>query len=154
MPSIASLFVVAVADLPLIVTESSDGSDGLYDALERHGHEVEDAYFWAGDNLLVMIQHLWRGKGISLFSVAHQREERSLNGDSGAAAVLIIGAEHKELLPKLDPSTHDLASLTAGLVAWGVPPAEARIAVKDGLALLHHQIAALQDDTVLVVHVA
>lgn len=154
MPSIASLFVVAVTDLPLIVRESSDGSGDLYNALERHGHEVEDAYFWAGQNLLVMIQHLWRSKGISLFSVGHQREERLLNGDSGTAAVLIIGPEHKELLPKLDPSTHDLSSLTAGLVAWGVAPAEARIAVKDGLALLHQQIATLEDDTVLVVHVA
>ncbi|HZM80450.1 MAG TPA: hypothetical protein VFC19_32335 [Candidatus Limnocylindrales bacterium] len=151
MPSIASLFVVAVADLPSIVAA---GSDGLLEALEGYGREIEDAYFWSGDNLLVMVQHLWRSKGISLFSVAHQRLERSLNGDSASAAVLIIGAEHKELLPKLDPSTHDLASLTAGLVAWGVPPTEARIAVRDGLALLHHQIAALPDGSVLVIHVA
>jgi hypothetical protein len=151
MPSVASLFVVSVADLPLIVTA---GPSGLYDALERHGHEVEDAYFWAGHNLLVMIQHLWRSKKISLFSVAHQREERALNGDTDSAAVLIIGSEHKELLPQLELSTHDLSSLTAGLVAWGVKPAEARIAVRDGLALLRHQIAALSDDAVLVVHVA
>jgi hypothetical protein len=151
MPTIASLFVVAVTDLPSLVAA---GPAGLPDALEQHGHEIEDAYFWSGDNLLVMIQHLWRSKGISLFSVAYQREERALNGESGTAAVLIIGPEHKALLPKLDPSIHDLASLTAGLVAWGVPPAEARIAVKDGLALLHHQIAALPDESVLVVHVA
>lgn len=151
MPSIASLFVVPVHHLPLIV---SAGTEGLYDALEQHGQEVEDAYFWAGDNLLVMIQHLWRSKKISLFSVAHQREERSLNGDSSTAAVLIIGPEHKELLPQLDPSTHDLTSLTAGLVAWGVTPAEARIAVRDGLALLHQQIAILPEDSVLIVHVA
>jgi len=155
MPSVASLFVVAVADLSSIVAAAgTSGSGGVFDALERYGREIEDAYFWAGDNLLVMIQHLWRGKGISLFSVAHQREERSLNGDSETAAVLIIGAEHKQLLPKLDPVTHDLAPLTAGLVAWGVPPAEARLAVRDGLALLHDQIAALPEDAVLVLHVA
>jgi hypothetical protein len=158
MPSIASLFVVAVADLPSVVAAGiSGGSDAVFDALERYGREIEDAYFWSGDNLLVMIQHLWRSKGISLFSVAHHREERSLNGDSdgdGPAAVLIIGAEHKQLLPKLDPVTHDFAPLTAGLVAWGVAPAEARLAVRDGLALLHDQIAALPDDAVLVLHVA
>jgi len=151
MPTIASLFVVPVNDLPAIVAA---GSDGLLETLERHGREIEDAYFWSGDNLLVMIQHLWRSKGISLFSVAHQREERSLNDESGTKAVLIIGAEHKELLPKLDPSTHDLASLTAGLVAWGVAPTEARVAVRDGLALLHQQIATLPDASVLVLHVA
>jgi hypothetical protein len=151
MPSIASLFLVAVADLPLIV---ATGPDDVFEALERHGHEIEDAYFWSGDNLLVMIQHLWRAQGISLFSTAHQREERSLNGDSGPPAVLIIGAEHKELLPKLDPSTQDQASLVAGLVAWGVAPAEARIAVRDGLALLHQQISTLPEDTLLILHVA
>lgn len=151
MPSTAALYLVALADLPSIVAA---GPQGMPETLERHGHEIEDAYFWSGDNLLVMIQHLWRTKGISLFSVAHQREERALNGDSGTAAVLIIGAEHKELLPKLDPSTHDTSSLVASLVAWGVAPAEARIAVRDGLALLHHQIATLPDDSVLVVHVA
>jgi hypothetical protein len=151
MPSVASLFVVRVADLPLIVAA---GSDGVYDALERHGREIEDAYFWNGHNLLVMIQHLWRSKKISLFSAAHQREERALNGDSDTAAVLIIGAEHKQLLPQLDPSTHDLTSLTAGLVAWGVKPAEARIAVQDGLSLLHQQIAALPEDALLFLHVA
>jgi hypothetical protein len=150
MPSVASLFVVARADLPSIVAA---GPDGLLDILEQHGQEVEDAYFWSGDNLLVMIQHLWRSKGISLFSVAHQREERSLNGDSATAAVLIIGSEHKELLPKLDPSTHDLTSLTAGLVAWGVAPAEARLAVRDGLALLHQQIATLENESLLIIHV-
>lgn len=151
MPSIASLFVVSVADLPSVVAARAEG---VFEALERHGHEIEDAYFWPGDNLLVMIQHLWRSKGISLFSVAHQREERSLNDDSGAAAVLIIGAEHRQLLPKLDPSTHDPTLLISGLVAWGVAPAQARLAVRDGLALLHHQLATLPDDAVLVVHVA
>lgn len=150
IPSIASLFVVPVAELPRVVAA---GPDSVLESLERHGLEIEDAYFWSGNNLLVMIQHLWRSQKISLFSVARQREERALNGEDSRAAVLIIGPEHKPLLPQIDPATFDLAPVVAGLVAWGVAPAEAQLSVRDGLTLLHHHIAALPDDSVLIIHV-
>lgn len=149
MSSTASLYVIRLADLPIVVAA---GPDGAFEALQECGHEIEDAYFWSGHNLLFVIQHLWRSKGISLFSVAHQAEENLLNDDSGNA-VIIVGAEHKPLLPQLDPSTHDPHDLVVGLAAWGVSAAEATLAVTDALTLLHEQITHLPDDHVLIIHV-
>jgi hypothetical protein len=164
MRSIASVYLVPVAALPAVaeaVAQAGTRAEvraearaaGLLEALDRYGREIEDAYFWSGENLLLVIQYLWRANGISLFSTAYQRFERALNPDDQTGAVLIMGAEHKPLLPRIDPSNHDMSGLTKALAAWGVPPAEARLAATDALALLHEQLAALPEEAVLVIHV-
>ncbi len=119
----------------------------------ERGVEVDEEYFWAGENLLFLIDHLWQVKGMSLFSVAHQALERRLNADESSATI-IVGQEHRPLLDRLDPSNHDLAELRQALVYRGVSPREAGPAAVDGLTLLHDQLLALPDDSVLVIHVS
>ncbi len=138
MSSIATLYVVKAADLPDFVAR---------------GVEVEEEYFWAGENLLFLIDHLWQTKGISLFSVAHHDLEVALNTDS-ASATIIVGPEHRPLLGRLHPSNHDLAELRHALVLRGVPPREAGPAAVDGLTLLYNELLSLPDDSVLVIHVS
>jgi hypothetical protein len=149
MRPLASLYFVNAGDLPAV---AAAGQAGVLDALRAHGRECEEEYFWSGDRLLLVVQYLWRVKGISLFSVVHDRLERKLNTDEGSA-VLILGPEHRAVLPKLDMSKQDIAVLADGLAAWGVPRAEARVAAADAVELLSEQITRLDDETVLIVHV-
>ncbi|WP_117209287.1 hypothetical protein [Allorhizocola rhizosphaerae] len=115
--------------------------------------ELEDEYFWAGENLLFVIDYLWREKGISLFSIAHHDLERRLNDANPSSATIIVGPEHKPLLDKLHPSNHDPADLRRALIYRGVSPREAGPAAVDGLKLLYDQLLALPDDSVFVIHV-
>jgi hypothetical protein len=149
MSPVASIFVVDAADLPAI---AAAGPGGAIKALRSRGQELEDEYFWSGDNLLMIIQSLWRIRKISLFSVTHQRVERALDGGE-ASAVIIVGPEHKPLLPKLDPSTYDGADLVKALVAWGVSRTEALASVRDALAMLHQRVGELEEGQALAIHV-
>jgi hypothetical protein len=146
---LAQLFLIRLTDLP---TVAAAGPAGVVTALRQVGHEFEDAYFWPGHDLLFTVQHLWQAKGVSLFSLVHQEEERLLT-DERTGVTIIIGPEHKALLPKLNPALHDPQEFVAALVGWGVAAAEATLAAPDALELLYEQISVMPDDCLLVIHV-
>ncbi len=149
MSSVATLHLLRTPDLPTVVAA---GPSGLLAILRDIGAEADDEYFWPGEHLLFVIQQLWHRDQVSFFSSLYPHEERALNDD--ARVTFLIGEEHRELLPRLQPSLQDSSELAKGLVARGVRSAEARLAARDAVTLLCEQIAALPPGCLLVLHVA
>jgi hypothetical protein len=138
MSSIASVYVAKQADLPEIAAAG----------LERLGElarEVEDAYDWSGRVLYFLIESL-EEQGIQLSSAEFGDVEEALEA-------FVIGPDRKVVLPQLDPEANDPDEIRAWLADWDMDFEEAGEAGIDALTLLHEQISALPDDSVLIVHI-
>jgi hypothetical protein len=138
MSSIASVYVAKQEDLPRIVT-------GGLERLAELAREVEDAYDWSGRVLYFLIESL-EEQGIQLSSAEFGEVEEALEA-------FVIGPDRKELLPRLDPAANDPEEVRAWLADWEMGFEEAGEAGIDALAMLHEQISALPDDSVLIVHI-
>jgi hypothetical protein len=138
MSSIASVYIAKQADLPEIAAA------GL-EHLGELAQEVEDAYDWSGRVLYFLIESL-EEQGISLSSAEFGDVEEALEA-------FVIGPDRKVLLPQLDPDANDPAEVRAWLADWDMDFEEAGEAGIDALTMLHEQISALPDDSVLIVHI-
>ena len=138
MSSVASIYVAKQADLPEI---SAAGLEGLHEL----AREVEDAYDWSGRVLYFLIESL-EEQGIQLSSAEFGDVEEALEA-------FVIGPDRKVLLPQLDPEANSPEEVRGWLADWDLEFEEAGEAGIDALAMLHEQISALPDDSVLIVHI-
>jgi hypothetical protein len=138
MSSIASVYVAKQADLPEIAAA------GL-ERLVELAREVEDAYDGSGRVLYFLIESL-EEQGIQLSSAEFGEVEEALES-------FVIGPDRKVLLPRLDPGANDPDEVRAWLADWDLDFEEAGEAGIDALSMLHEQISALPDDSVLIVHI-
>lgn len=138
MSSIASVYIAKQADLPRIAAA------GL-EQLGELAREVEDAYDWSGRVLYFLIESL-EEQGISLSSAEFGDVEEALEA-------FVIGPDRKVLLPQLDPEANDPEEVRGWLADWDLDFEEAGEAGIEALTMLHEQISALPDDSVLIVHI-
>ncbi|HZM77608.1 MAG TPA: hypothetical protein VFC19_17965 [Candidatus Limnocylindrales bacterium] len=138
MSSIASVYIAKQADLPEIAAA------GL-GRLGELATQVEDAFDWSGRVLYFLIESL-EEQGIQLSSAEFGDVEEALEA-------FVIGPDRKVLLPQLDPEANDPAEIRAWLADWDMDFEEAGDAGFDALTMLHEQISALPDDSVLIVHI-
>ena len=139
MSTIASVYVAKQADLPAIAAAGPE-------RLSETAQEVQDAYEWSGRVLYFLIESL-EEQGIQLSSAEFGDVEEALEA-------FVIGPDRKVLLPRLDPDANDPAEVREWLADWDMEFEDAGEAGIDALTMLHEQISALPDDSVLIVHIA
>ncbi len=143
MSAIASFFTLEREHLPQLLEDP-------YQTLIDHGRRPDEEYGWSGYCVAHVLTYL-SDRDVDLFGTPLRAEADRLNGET---FTLLLTANHKRFLPRLDPDGYDDESLAEHFEDMDYGFEEAPMAARDAIALLRDQIAALDAGEILIVTVS
>jgi hypothetical protein len=139
------------AAVPGLVKTAQDEDESPLDYLAEHGHELLDEEFgWSGYVLMYLLEYLDEA-GVT-FGVADYRSEiDAIN--AGDDLIYLVTAADRAHLPALAPDALDRAAVRVFFTEVEYDFDEVDQAVEDAVGLLRDQIATLDDQQLLVIHI-